>query len=146
MDKGSERVSSWGRFLYERQRDPILWAGGVLQGVADVLGLDGSPHIQSVLRLVSERSEWWGARAIFDQIRQYRLNEGNSLAIGEDQLLRLAEIVAKLAHNASGETPLFDREAGWQIGPIVYRIASEVPEVAHRALLASVLGGWPVEE
>lgn len=143
MDRDYERVASWGRSLYERQQDPVLWAGGVLQSAAESLELDDSPDVQSALRLVSKRGEWRGARAVFDQIRRRRLDKENPIAVTEDLLLRLAEIVAKLAHNASGETPPFDYDAGWQVGPIVYRMASEMPGLAHRDLLASALGGWP---
>ena len=146
MDRDYERVASWGRSLCEHQRDPVLWAGGVLQGVAEVLELSDSADVQSALRLVSDRGDRRGARVVFDQIRQRRLDRENPLAVTEDQLLRLAEIVAKLAHNASGATPPFDYDAGWQVGPIVYRIASETPGLTRLDHLASVLGGWPTRD
>ncbi|MEV7891437.1 hypothetical protein ACWD3I_30535 [Streptomyces sp. NPDC002817] len=38
-------------------------------------------------------------------------------------LYRLAEVVAKVVHHAAGPPPYFDREAGWQIGPVARRIA-----------------------
>lgn len=146
MDRDFERVASWGRSLCEGQRDPVLWAGGVLRNVAEVLGLGDSADVQSALCLISERGDRRGARIVFDQIRQRRLDRGNPPDATEDQLLRLAEIVAKLAHNASGETPQFDYDAGWQVGPIVYRIASETPGLTCRDYLASVLGGWPTRD
>lgn len=146
MDIDYERVASWGRSLYECQPDPVLWTGGVLQGTAEALELDDSPDIQSALRLVLKRDERRGARVIFDQIRRRRLDKKNPLIVTEDLLLRLAEIVAKLAHNASGETPQFDYDTGWQVGPIVYRMASEIPGLTHRDLLASALGDWPTRD
>lgn len=39
--------------------------------------------------------------------------------------------------------PHFDHHAGWQIGPIAYRLASEVQDPALQDRLASALGGWP---
>ncbi|MFI6875772.1 hypothetical protein ACIBL6_20285 [Streptomyces sp. NPDC050400] len=140
-----EGVALWGQSLYERQQDPLLWAGEVLQGVAEALGMEDSPDVRIALRLVSERDEGGGARAAFDQIRRRRLHKGNSIVVAEGLLLRLAEIVAKIAHNESGGTPPFDYDAGWQVGPIVYRMVSEVPGFTRNDLLFSSLGGWPTK-
>ncbi|MCX5359391.1 hypothetical protein OG864_11840 [Streptomyces sp. NBC_00124] len=46
-------------------------------------------------------------------------------------LYRLAESVAKVAHNAAGPPPYFDHEAGWQIGPVARRIAATA-QAPHR--------------
>ncbi|MFF3348379.1 hypothetical protein [Streptomyces sp. NPDC002779] len=58
-------------------------------------------------------------------------------------MFRLAEQVAKVAHNAAGPPPYFDHHAGWDIGPLACRIAAASPDPALRARLEAALGDRP---
>ncbi|WP_405541185.1 hypothetical protein OG478_01145 [Streptomyces phaeochromogenes] len=144
MSGSADRIALWGRSLFERQRDPVVWAGGVLEAASVTLGK--SPEIQAALALAVDSTQWPEGRAVFDRIRQRGLDQDKPLTAAEDLCFRLAELVAKLAHNAAGPPPPFDYHAGWQVGPIAYRVAGELKDPALRRRLAAALGGWPEAE
>ncbi|CCK26075.1 Endonuclease V [Streptomyces davaonensis JCM 4913] len=134
----ADRSRSWGRTLYERQRDPVTWAGRVLAAAAG----EGprSPAIEAVLAMAADRDQWSRGTELFGRARGAGIH-------AEDQLLfRLAELVAKLAHNAAGEPPYYDYHAGWAIGPLACRIAAASPDPALRHRLEAALGDWPPSE
>jgi deoxyribonuclease V len=121
-----------------------VWAGGVLEAASVTLGK--FPEIQAALALAVDSTQWPEGRAVFDQIRQRGLDKDKPLTAAEDLCFRLAELVAKLAHNAAGPPPPFDYHAGWQVGPIAYRLAGELKDPALRQRLAAALDGWPEAE
>jgi deoxyribonuclease V len=126
---------SWGRTLFESQRDPVAWAGRVLE--AAVAEGDRVPELQAVVAMAADRGEWSRGRALFGRVR----GAGTG---AEDQLVfRLAEQVARVAHNAAGQPPYFDHHAGWDIGPLARRIAAASPDPALRARLEAELGDRP---
>ncbi|MFE6359268.1 hypothetical protein ACFVP3_04545 [Streptomyces sp. NPDC057806] len=88
----------------------------------------------AVLAMAADRDEWTRGRELFDRVR--------AAGVGaEDQsVLRLAELVAKVAHNTAGPPPYFDHHAGWDIGPLACRIAAASADPALRARLEAALG------
>ncbi len=128
----TDRSRSWGRTLFERQRDPVRWAGRVLE--AAVAGGPRRPEIVAALDTASDRDRWSGGRAVFERLR------AASVAAEERSVFRLAELVAKVAHNTAGPAPYFDHSAGWAIGPLAERIAAEARDPAVRVRLEAALG------
>lgn len=125
---------SWGRAVYERQADPVSWAGRVLEAVAR--GSARTPEIDAAVALAGDREQWHRGREVFELIRSGTPLDG--LTTEQRSLFRLAELVAKVAHNAAGPPPYFDHHAGWQIGPLARLIAADDPETHAR--VAAVLG------
>lgn len=132
---------SWGRSVFERRRDPVTWAGGVL--AAAVEGAAPAPEISAVLDLVADRDRWSDGRQVFEQVRA-AIPIGADAA-GEHRYLLglLAELVAKLAHNEAGPAPFFDHHTGWRIAPLAVRLAEAGGDPAVRSRIAEALGEWP---
>ncbi len=136
-----DRTRSWGRSLFEGQAAPVLWAARVLEAAAG--GRGRTPEIDAALRLAGERDAWSRAREVFDLVRAHRIAAEDRLT-DEDRLrLRLAELVAKIAHNAAGPPPFFDYHAGWQIGPLAVRLAMTARDASLRDRVETALGDWP---
>ncbi|MFF9000686.1 hypothetical protein ACF1GW_04790 [Streptomyces achromogenes] len=132
-------IRQWGRALFERQQHPVAWAGRVLEAAS--LSLGKTPEIEAALEMAADPTQWSRGQDLFDRVRRSSLDSAGRPA---DRLLfGLAELVGKLAHNTAGPSPYFDHHAGWQIGPIAYRLAAEVRDPALRNRLASALGSWP---
>jgi deoxyribonuclease V len=123
-----------GRTVYERQADPVTWAGRVLDAVAQ--GPYRTPEIEAALHLAGDRDQWHRGREVFDEVRAGPPFEG----LGEEQraVFGIAEIVAKVAHNAAGPAPYFDHHAGWRIAPLAHRVTAADPGL--RARVDAVLG------
>ena len=124
---------SWGRDLYERRRNPVAWAGRVLE--AAVGEGPRPPEITAALELAADRDQWHRGRELFSRLRGTE-RHGEQ----EEWLLLLAELIAKLAHNAAGSAPWFDYHAGWQIGPLAHRYAEASGDPAVRERLEAALG------
>ncbi|WP_369228769.1 hypothetical protein AB5J56_00100 [Streptomyces sp. R21] len=139
---GANDIRQWGRSLFERQQRPVTWAGHVLEAASMSLGR--APEIEAALEMAADQTQWGRGRELFDLVRRSSLGMEDRPA--EQLFFRLAELVGKLAHNAAGPFPHFDHHAGWQIGPIAYRLAAEVQDPALQDRLASALGSWPTIE
>lgn len=137
----SERLYIWGRNLFQQQQEPVVWAGSVLAAATRKTGR--SPEIDEALILAQREDQWPRGREVFDRIRRRSLSREEPLA--EDQALHfaLAELVAKLAHNASGQRPPFDHDSGWRVGPTAYRLAAASDDPELHEHLTRALGGWP---
>jgi len=137
----SERLYIWGRNLFQQQQEPVVWAGSVLAAATRKTGR--SPEIDEALILAQREDQWPRGREVFDRIRRRSLSREEPLA--EDQALyfALAELVAKLAHNASGQRPPFDHDSGWRVGPTAYRLAAASDDPELHEHLTRALGGWP---
>ncbi|MFJ6088098.1 hypothetical protein ACIQI8_42745 [Streptomyces sp. NPDC092369] len=136
---GASGIHAWGRTLFERQPQPVTWAGQVLEAAS--LSLGTTAEIDAALEMAADPTQWSRGRELFDRVR--RSNLGSEDRIAEHLLFGLAELVGKLAHNVAGPYPHFDHHAGWQIGPIAYRLTVEVQDPVLQDRLASVLGSWP---
>ncbi|MFC8660751.1 hypothetical protein [Streptomyces sp. NPDC057199] len=140
MSGSADWLACWGHSLFERQQEPVVWAGKVLEAAA--IHQDKPGEIEAAMALAADRTQWPTGRAVFDEIRRRGLAPNQPFTTAESLYFRLAELVAKLAHNAA-EPPPFDYHAGWQVGPIAYRLAVEVGEPEMRGRLAAALGDWP---
>ncbi|MEU7295201.1 hypothetical protein AB0A76_18605 [Streptomyces exfoliatus] len=141
MSGSVDWLAQWGRSLFERQRVPVEWAGKVVEAASVHLGKPA--EIEAAVALAQDRTQWPTGRAVFDETRRRGLAPNQPFTAAESLYFRLAELVAKLAHNAAGPPPPFDYHAGWQVGPIAYRLALEVGDPALRDHLAAALGDWP---
>lgn len=129
---------SWGRTLYERQADPVTWAGRVLAAVAQELGR--TPEIDAALELAGDREQWHRGREVFGVVRGRLFTGEEQLSAEQELLFRIAEIVAKIAYNAAGPPPYYDYHVGWQIGPLARRIAETTQDPAARDRIEAALG------
>ncbi|UXY33282.1 hypothetical protein [Streptomyces albidocamelliae] len=136
----SNGLRQWGRALFERQRQPVIWASLVLK--AATLRLGSTPEIDEILQMAADETQWSHGRDFFDRVRHVSLEAEDRPAV--QLLFRLAELVGKLAHNAAGPPPYFDHHSGWQVGPVAYRLAVEVEDPSLQDGLATALGDWPL--
>lgn len=132
---------SWGRSLFERQLYPLFWAARVLEAAAG--GPGRTPEIDAALRLAGDRDAWSRGSEVFGLVRKWGLAPGDRITEEERLLHRLAELVAKLAHNAAGPPPFYDPHVGWEIGPLAVRIAAAAYDPAVRDRVETALGDWP---
>lgn len=135
---------SWGRSLFERQPLPVVWAGRVLRAAAQ--GLGRTPEIDAALDLADDRDRWSQGRELFGLVRGRGLAAWEHPTEEQQLLVRLAELVGKLAHNEAGPPPFFDHHTGWQIGPLAVRLATAAHDPAVRDRIADALGDWPPTE
>jgi deoxyribonuclease V len=132
---------SWGRSLFERQPLPVAWAGRVLAAAAE--GPGRTLEIEAALELAGDREQWHRGREVFELVRARGLPFGADPTEEQRLLVRLAELVGKVAHNEAGPPPLFDHHAGWQIGPLAVRLAGVAHDASVRDRIAEALGDWP---
>lgn len=137
----ADPTRSWGRTLYERRRDPVTWAGRVLGAAAE--GLGRTPEIEAALELAADRDRWSQGREVFELVRRGAPLPAEQPTTEQLLLFRLAELVAKVAHNAAGPSPFFDHHAGWDIGPLAHRLALASHDTVVRDRIAAALGEWP---
>lgn len=137
----NERVYIWGRNLFQQQQEPVVWAGSVLAAAARKMGR--SPEIDEALILAEREDQWPRGREVFDRIRRRSLSREDPLNEEHALYFALAELVAKLAHNAAGQRPPFDHDSGWRVGPTAYRLAGATDDPELHEDLARALGGWP---
>ncbi|MEU2631777.1 hypothetical protein [Kitasatospora sp. NPDC007106] len=80
---------------------------------------------------------------MFDRLRRRNLDQNAPLNEDQALLFTLAELVAKVAHNAAGVQPPFDHDSGWHIGPVAHRLMSATDDPGLQAELTTALGGRP---
>ncbi|TPQ22157.1 hypothetical protein [Streptomyces sporangiiformans] len=136
----NERLYIWGRNLFQQQQEPVLWAGSVLGAAARKMGR--SPEIDEALILAEREDQWPRGREVFDRIRRRSLSREDPLTEEHALYFALAELVAKLAHNAAGQRPPFDHDSGWRVGPTAYRLAGATDDPELHEDLTRALGGW----
>lgn len=134
---------SWGRSVFERQADPLAWAGRVLAAAAPA---PRPREIEAALELAADRERWSRAGEVFTQVRGGLARAEDRLTEAERLSFRIAELIAKVAHNVAGPPPFHDHHAGWRIGPLAVRLADAAPDPAVRERIAAALGEWPPPE
>jgi deoxyribonuclease V len=132
---------AWGRARFESQAAPVRWAGTVLRAASR--HLPDFPEVEEALLLAETEERWPQAREVFDRVRWRSLSQEAPLDEPQALLFRLAELVAKAAHNAAGVQPPFDHDAGWLIGPVADRLRAATDDPRLHAGLAAALGGRP---
>ncbi|TQJ91341.1 endonuclease V [Streptomyces sp. SLBN-31] len=137
----ADPARSWGRSLFERQAAPVTWAGRVLDAAA--VGPDRTPEIAAALELARDFEQWHRGRELFALVRGSGAADQAGLTEERRIVLRLAELVCKVAHNTAGPPPYFDHHAGWQIGPLARRLAVLTRDPALRDRIEDALGERP---
>jgi len=108
-----------GRHIFEHIPDEIkpYWAGRVLSSFDDYLEDIPEPVLE-LFPIIDDKDKWKNAREQFTKIRAFGLaNQGYC-----KEYLRLAELVAKITYNASGEPAFFDRNSGHYIACFAFKI------------------------
>ncbi|MFE7614508.1 hypothetical protein [Streptomyces sp. NPDC057496] len=137
----AQQLYSWGRSRFESQPAPVAWAGRVLRAASRSLG--SFPEVDDALLLAETEERWPQAREVFDRLRRRSLDQDSPLNEEQALLFTLAELVAKVAHNAAGVRPPFDHDSGWRIGLIAYRLISVADDPQLQTELTTALGGRP---
>ncbi|MFI6011018.1 hypothetical protein ACIBAG_19730 [Streptomyces sp. NPDC051243] len=119
----------------------MTWAGRVLAAAAD--GLGRTPEIDAAVELAGDRDQWSRGRDVFELVRSRGLDAWEHPTEQQRLLVRLAELVGKVAHNEAGPYPFFDHHAGWQIGPLAVHLATSATDPSVRDRIAQALGDWP---
>lgn len=117
------------------------WAGRVLAAAAE--GLGRTPEIDAAVELAADRARWSRGSEVFGLVRGRGVDAWEHPTEQHRLLIRLAELVGKVAHNEAGPAPFFDHHAGWQIGSIAVRLATSAPDPSVRDRIAEALGDWP---
>ncbi len=137
----ADPTRTWGRSVFESQPLPVSWAGRVLAAAAQ--GVGRTPEIDAAVELAADRARWSRGREVFGLVRGRGLDAWEHPTEQQRLLIRLAELVGKVAHNEAGPAPFFDHHAGWQIGPLAVRLATSSPDPSVRERIAEALGDWP---
>ncbi|MFJ6463135.1 hypothetical protein ACIQM0_19205 [Streptomyces sp. NPDC091387] len=137
----AQGLYAWGRSRFESQPAPVTWAGNVLRAANRNLG--DFPEVDNALFLAETEEQWPQAREVFDRLRRRSLDQNAPLNEEQALLFTLAELVAKVAHNAAGIRPPFDHDSGWRIGLIASRLISVTDAPQLQAELTTALGGQP---
>ena len=109
-----------GRQVFENIPDEIkpYWAGLVLSRF-DNYFKDIPKPIRELFPIIDNKDKWENAHEQLTKIREFGLvNQEYS-----KDYLRLAEIVAKVTYNASGEPAPFDSDSGHYIASFAFKVA-----------------------
>ncbi|MFJ9825234.1 hypothetical protein ACIRSU_12795 [Streptomyces sp. NPDC101160] len=136
-----QRLYSWGRSRFESQPAPVAWASRVLRSASRNLG--NFQEVDDALLLAETEERWPQAREVFDRLRRRSLDQNAPLNEEQALLFTLAELVAKVAHNAAGIRPPFDHDSGWRIGPVAHRLITPTDDPRVQVKLTTALGGRP---
>lgn len=137
----ADPTRTWGRSVFERQPLPVSWAGRVLAAAAE--GVGRTAETDAAVELAADRARWSQGRELFGLVRGRGLDAWEHPTEQQRLLIRLAELVGKVAHNEAGPAPFFDHHAGWQIGPVAVRLATSASDPSVRDRIAKALGDWP---
>jgi hypothetical protein len=104
---------AWGGWVFASQTDPVAWAGRILGELAVI-----DPCMVEVERVITctrDPALWYQGRDRFRVARLRRLAE--QLSTGTDtpetMMLEIAELVAKVAYNATRPEEPFAADIGW---------------------------------
>lgn len=91
------------------------WAAHLLQLCCS--RIEPGSEIDNVYKISLQRSNWRYGHDAFGKVRDLTLKyeEGNTKNHLYGALLYLAECVAKVTYNASGESAPFDEDSGWWV-------------------------------
>ena len=107
-----------GRQIFENIPDEIkpCWTGLVLSRFDNYLK-DIPKPIRELFSIIEDKDKWKNAHKQFAKIREFGLvnQEYNK------EYLRLAELVAKVTYNASGEPAPFDSDSGHYIASFAFK-------------------------
>ena len=109
-----------GRQIFENIPNEIkpCWAGFVLSRFDKYLK-DIPTAIQELFPIIDDKDKWKNAHEQFVKIRKFGLDNQEY----QPEYLRLAELVAKVTYNASGELAPFDNDSGYHIASFALKAA-----------------------
>jgi hypothetical protein len=110
-----------GQRVFEAQPDPLAWAVGVLEAVCQVTRVD-LPQVQEAIAVARDPGRWHEGHDAFDRLRV----DSVGMAGIESDVMGFAELIAKLAYNATDPDDEFDDDTGWWVEPSALRIADIV--------------------
>jgi hypothetical protein len=133
-----------GQLIFESLTtdEQVAWAEGVLR--ACVTRGHSIPEIDQVLALVQDQSAWKAGHEAFRAVRKLTLIvEASPERVDSalHHLLLIAELVAKVAYNATQPIDPFDEDSGWWLAPSVRGFLSTVrsPATTEPSILASLV-------
>jgi len=98
-----------------------VWAAKILIVVLDLV--PATEEVEILLNIVNDPTKWQEAYQAFQTIRKVTLRLKQGLYV---DVLTLAENVAKVTYNASGQPAPFDYNSGWKIGKNLRAIVNQV--------------------
>ena len=109
-----------GRQIFENIPDEIkpCWAGLILSRFDNYLENIPTP-IRELFPIIDNKEKWKSAHKQFTKIREFGLDNLKY----RPEYLRLAELVAKVTYNASGEPAPFDSDSGHYIASFALKAA-----------------------
>ena len=107
-----------GRQIFENVPDEIkpCWAGLILSRFDNYLK-NVPPPIRELFPIIDDKEKWKNAHKQFTKIREFGLDNQKF----RPEYLRLAELVAKVTYNASGEPAPFDSDSGHFIASLALK-------------------------
>jgi hypothetical protein len=118
-------VAGFGRAAFEAvpEAERAAWATRLL--AICLVKESHPPELGRVVEIGEEPSRWRAGHAAFDAVRRLTIaNERSPLSDPKVRsLLEVAETVAKVIYNASGEPAPFDYHAGWRLAPQLKKFA-----------------------
>jgi hypothetical protein len=112
-----------------------IWAGLILSQFD--LYLENIPtEVKLLFKIIEEPSAWKKAHHQFTQIR---ILHNSTTEFKHDLYLHLAELVAKITYNASGESGPFDFDSGWYIPKFAFQIAKEYDDLIFHEEVKSIV-------
>jgi len=110
-----------GQQIFESLPNDIRpgWAGLILSRFDNYVKDIPTP-IQELFPIIDEKDQWKDAHEQFTKIRLFLLD--NQKKYQPEDYLKLAELVAKVTYNASGEPAPFDIDSGFYISSLALKI------------------------
>ena len=109
-----------GREIFENIPNDIKpgWAGLILSRFDNYIK-NVPKSIVDLYPIIDNQERWKEAHKQFYAIRQFSLDNKN---YEPNVYLQLAELVAKITYNASGEPAPFDNDSGWYISSLALKV------------------------
>ena len=125
-----------GRQVFENIPNEIkpCWAGLVLSRFDNYLKDIPTP-IRELFSIIDDKDKWKYAHEQFVKIRKFGLDNQEY----QPEYLRLAELVAKVTYNASGEPAPFDSDSGHYIASFALKVAEHFDDNRLEVEVKSVI-------
>ena len=123
-----------GRLIFESL--PVgtrpQWAARVLRLVVDRTGVKSEP-VELAISIANTPDDWSKAHDVFSTVRDATLELERLRPLSPPQTLLLrhlgmAELVAKVAYNATNPVDEFDEDSGWWIAPCLKHILDSLDD------------------
>lgn len=130
-----------GEQLFESLLNEVRpgWAGQVLSQFDPYLE-HIPPPVKALFAIIDDRKRWKEAHGQFSAIRDWSLR---NTTYKHEAYIRLAELVAKVTYNASGEPAAFDHDSGHHIASMALTAAEYFNDKRlEEELAAAILGNF----